>query len=306
MGGARINLKFKESKAVIDTPQPGNNHDQAEFDLEKVRANPEPTAAQRHYAQYVVRALKATGRGIVAFVNWTDKKGGFITALATVVIAILTAFYVHYSRAQWQTMRDQLSELHVAAVAAANAATTADTTLKSQQKSFEIDQRPYMVCDIPVFSGNGLVPDKPITANVTFKNIGRTPARRISAAVTLLRFDPLPRGSQNGTEKVVRFINAGFTALRARNSKSREAGEKFQTGTDIAPNATMFTTNDNLLVIPSSEFKKTESGATTLFYIGTVTYKDSFGNLYETEFCALYFGTDPRIWHVCDNHNTIK
>jgi hypothetical protein len=303
---------------VIDRPQSGDNHDQTNPDSEQIRAAPQTTGAAppsdeqekakqtRRYTQYVVRALKGTGRGIVAFVNWTDEKDGFITALATVVIAVLTAFYVHYSRGQWQTMRGQLPELHAAAVAATNAATIADTTLKNQQKSFEIDQRPYMVCDIPVFSGNGLVADKPITANVTFKNIGRTPARRVATAVTLLRFDRLPRGSKNGTDKVMRFINSEFAALRERNSKSREVDNEFKTGTDIAPNATAFATNQNALVIPSQEFKKTESGAIILFYLGIVTYADGFGNLYETEYCALYFGTDPRIWHICDNHNTIK
>jgi hypothetical protein len=43
---------------------------------------------------------------------WTDQKGPFIAALATVVIAVLTGIYVHYSHAQWRVMRDQLPELH--------------------------------------------------------------------------------------------------------------------------------------------------------------------------------------------------
>jgi len=222
------------------------------------------------------------------------------------VLAVIGIFALCIYSGQLKEKRKSTKAAEEAAKAASSAAKTADTTLKNQQQSFEIDQRPYMVCDIPVFSGNGLVADKPITANVTFKNIGRTPARRVATAVTLLRFDPLPRRSKNGTEKVMRFINAEFAALRDINSKSREVDNEFKTGTDIAPNATMFATNQNALMIPSEEFKKTESGAISLFYLGVVTYADGFGNLYETEFCALYFGTDPRIWHVCDNHNTIK
>jgi len=58
-----------------------------------------------------MRILKATGKGIIAVVRWSDTNNGFITALATVVIAILTGIYVHYSRAQWKVMRDQLAEV---------------------------------------------------------------------------------------------------------------------------------------------------------------------------------------------------
>jgi hypothetical protein len=49
-----------------------------------------------------------------------------------------------------------------------------------------------------------------------------------------------------------------------------------------------------------------KAGGVALFYIGVVNYRDSFGDEYETTFCDLYFGTDPRVWHICDSNNTIK
>jgi hypothetical protein len=95
----------------------------------------------RDYTQYVMRTLKATRRGIVAVVNWTDAKAGFITALATVIIAVLTGFYVHYSRAQWKVMHDQLPELHTSAQAAKDAAGAAKQSADTQEHSFLMEKR---------------------------------------------------------------------------------------------------------------------------------------------------------------------
>jgi len=41
-------------------------------------------------------------------VNWLNSEGPAVMAAATIVIAILTAFYVNYSRDQWSVMRDTL------------------------------------------------------------------------------------------------------------------------------------------------------------------------------------------------------
>ncbi|MGA3034115.1 MAG: hypothetical protein ABSD70_12575, partial [Terracidiphilus sp.] len=58
-----------------------------------------------------MRALKAIGRGMASTVNWIDSKGPFITALATVAIAVLTGVYVHWSHAQWSVMNRQLCQM---------------------------------------------------------------------------------------------------------------------------------------------------------------------------------------------------
>jgi hypothetical protein len=85
-------------------------------------------------------SLKAIGRSAVSAVNWIDTKGPFVTAIATVVIAVLTSIYVHYSRAQWTVMRDQLPELQKSATAAQDAADTA-------QKQLEMSERPWVVAE---------------------------------------------------------------------------------------------------------------------------------------------------------------
>jgi hypothetical protein len=107
---------------MVDEPAPEPHDEQSSDDLEKLRAAPEkpeaapPTGKQevpeqkRNYSQYGMRPLKAIGRGTIAVVRWTDRNSGFITVLATVAIAVLTFFYVRYSRAQWTVMSDTLRQ----------------------------------------------------------------------------------------------------------------------------------------------------------------------------------------------------
>jgi hypothetical protein len=50
-------------------------------------------------------------RPLKALVTWLDVHDGAVTALATVVIALLTFFYVRYARKQWEVMGQQLGEM---------------------------------------------------------------------------------------------------------------------------------------------------------------------------------------------------
>ncbi len=189
----------------MDTPQTGDYHDQSESDLEKVRVDPETTDTaspdgkqerfnqQRHHGlyhgQYVVKALKATRRGVAAVVNWTDEKGGFITALATVIIAILTAFYVHYSRAQWKVMSDQLPDLHASAQAAQQSAKVAQDTLIASN-------RPWLDIQLKIIGPltfDDLGAHLPLQIEAT--NIGHSPAVRVADEqefIQIIIFNPNP------------------------------------------------------------------------------------------------------------------
>jgi hypothetical protein len=170
---------------MIDEPQSDSGHNQSDQDLEKVMPLPPETTntskapekqgqakQYRNYSKYIVRTLKACGRGLVNVINWLDAKGGFVTAIATVVIAILTGVYVHYSRAQWRVMRDQLPELHTSAEAAKRAADTAGREL-------ELSERPWVSADLTLVGP--LVFDKDgahVTARLSLKNSGHSPAVR--------------------------------------------------------------------------------------------------------------------------------
>jgi hypothetical protein len=231
-----------------------------------------------------------------------------VIAVATWAAFLAATIYAGIAAKQLKQMRVATEAAQKSADAAKSAADTANTALVNSQKSFEIDQRPNMVADTPVFSGNGLSPDKAIQANITFKNIGRTPGRKYAMNVNLLRFDP-GKGAK-GRNKLIRFLIASFGTLKSKNASARKELEKYGIEQDIAPNATVFTTNPsdgpNSAIIPIQEFPKIETGEISLFYVGVVTYSDAFQGSYQTEFCYVYFGTDPKTWHFCDSHNTIE
>jgi hypothetical protein len=221
---------------------------------------------------------------------------------ASVIMSIVIAL-IYYG--QLREMKKSTKAANDSAVAAKSAADTADATLKSSQKSFEIDQRPYIVTEIPQFSGNGLVADKDIQANITFKNIGRTPALKYFVNASLLRYDPSPKGPK-GQARFKRFLNSAFDELKSKDTIGRKEIDASPTEQDIAPNATQFSTNANLIVIPTKEFPRITTSDITLFYVGVASYTDAFGGKYRTEFCYFYFGTNPSTWHICDAFNTIR
>lgn len=190
---------------MINTPHSGDDDGQPESDLDKVAANPQATdvtrsadkqekVEQHHfYAQYVVRPLKTVGRGIIAVVNWTDENNGFVTALATVAIAILTGVYVHYSRAQWKVMRDQLPDLHTSAEAAKDAAKAADASAKTAQQQLEMSERPWMSAEFFINQPIEFQPNGDIGAQVhaIIKNIGHSVATDVRL---ILGADPEGKG----------------------------------------------------------------------------------------------------------------
>jgi hypothetical protein len=137
---------------MVDGSGTNDGNSQTTNNLENGSAAPEVAAAAQtnreqkesqqdpHYAEHKMRPLKAVGGGILATVNWIDTKGPFITALATVGIAVLTAYYVHYSRTA--NIINQKS-----ANAAANAAVTAQNTLTQSIEAFRTDERAWVVVD---------------------------------------------------------------------------------------------------------------------------------------------------------------
>lgn len=189
----------------------------------------------------------------------------------------------------------------IGANAAASAAKTADATLKSSQKSFRTDLRPYLVTDIPQFLEPPAANGKTIRANVTFKDIGRTPALNDVNYVNLLRYR-----ATKSTDKFVAFLERSFADLRKKVANQEGAKYGRLARRDVAPTATIFTTAEDTTPLSVQEVPELEKGTLTLFFVGIAKYTDAFDESYETEFCYFYFGTDPRTWHICDSHNIIK
>lgn len=236
---------------MVDTPKPSEHDNQSRQNLENdealsprlpdaASANKEQQEPKQHQyrAKKIVTALKAVGMGIVRTINWLNAKAGFVTALATIVIAILTGFYVHYSRAQWTVMRDQLPELKKsanaardAADAAKSAATTAASGLTDSEKYFLIEQRPYMVVDegFPqLVTPQAPTADQPIKVNVQFRNIGKTPAVQVvtTAHLMVIRGQPIANLTREeiirARSKFISTLESAFRKLEIENKNIRE------------------------------------------------------------------------------------
>ena len=108
----------------------------------------------------------AAGSWFIAVGNWFDVHNGFLTALATVTIAVLTAVYVHYSRAQWRVMREQLNEMKTSSALDQRAWVG---TIDASQFTFTLGQNVVVV--VPV------------------KNSGKTPALMVTTVAAMRTID---------------------------------------------------------------------------------------------------------------------
>ena len=144
-----------------------------------------------------MRPLKALGRAIVKVVGWLDARGGFVTAVATVVtaaatavIALLTGVYVHYSRAQWQVMHDELPELRRSANAAKSAADAATA---------QVEPVIYLNTEIQFYH---VEESKKIVVVGAIRNDGKTVAHdvRIATKLEFRNSRPLPSEYQFGDD----------------------------------------------------------------------------------------------------------
>jgi hypothetical protein len=174
---------------VVDTPNPNNGQSETGSNLDNAIAAPEPANSfkateeeqhseqQHRYSQYIMRLLKASGGGTVRTVNWLDEKAGFVTAVATVLIAVLTGFYVHYSRAQWRTMQDEIPLLKSSAQAAQSAADIAASALIASSRAW--------------ISPTGAGLDRPLKLHdifeffVQYSNPGKSPAMDVHPIYTI-------------------------------------------------------------------------------------------------------------------------
>jgi hypothetical protein len=200
----------------------------------------------------------------------------------------------------------QLVQMREATSAAQKAAEIADATLKDNQKSFVLNERPYLIIEgAPQFIKPPAV-DTPIQANVVLRNIGKTPALKILWNVRLLTFIPGKKDSA-GYQRLVAFMTSTFDDLAKKDTLGRNEIIEKQAEHDVAPEATLFSTSQDILKLSAHELNTLQtSDSLTLFYVGMISYTDNFGGVYKTEFCWIYWGSDPRTWHICDNHNVIE
>jgi hypothetical protein len=222
----------------------------------------------------------------------------FVTLIILSGYTAVAAYQAYQMKIATQAARD-------GAAAAKSAGETALATLNSSKESFQIEQRPYVVTENLQFVVGPLAPGL-TSINITFRNIGRTPAIRVKREIALLRFHPAPKITPSGVAKLVKFLDGSFQNLEG--TLDLAAGEKYAEAAreDLAPNATTFSTGELKEPLTAPEIPLIQKGDLTLFYIGVIRYTDAYNGRYETQFCRMYWGPNPNIVHICDSHNLIK
>jgi hypothetical protein len=281
--------KFNESKTVINAPESDPDNDQPNYDLENIRSVPETTNASeaynkpqqpkqhRNYSRHIIGPLKATGRATLRVINRIDQKGPFVTAIATVLIAILTGFYVYYSRAQWSTMNRQLSQVQ-----------SQQRPWVSAFKGFH-NLIPSDLYDLPTF------PDK-VKASIKVTNTGQSPAFHVKTAVCWI---VSPNTDESPPVVDVCHDKEPPNAPHCSNGEQSKITE-----TTLFPNTGIDTTevwdnfrlsDSDLMGIERSKpgFAGDKSKQEFLYVVGCSAYDDGAGTHYRTQFCMIYAPESP-------------
>jgi hypothetical protein len=146
-----------------------------------------------------------------------------------------------------------------------------------------------------------------------YRNIGRTPAVKQWIGVRLFSYHP-PKGTKEFRQATVKhFLADKFRQMRKQESVAREeAAHAPEIEVDVAPGDSTFVSNqdfpEDAVSLSKDDFAGIQQPVPTnvLFFIGLSTYMDAFANIYETEYCWFYFGSDVVVWHKCPTHNSIK
>jgi hypothetical protein len=252
---------------------------------------------REHYGQ-----AQKKGAAILRWIWWALNvdivRNESAMAICTAMILVVTGVYSYFAYLQWDATRQ-------AADAAESAADTASETLKAAHNNFMMEQRPYLVTDTPQFlivpTASGIT-----KANVTFKNIGRTPAIRVRRNAVFKKYNAGKVRTTRSVDIYVAFLQNEFQRMESKLDKALTEKYNDLARVDIAPNGTSFTTTGLEVPLTPDEIPKVAAGEMTLIYVGIARYADSLNGAYETQFCYFYAGNDPVTWHICDSNNTIK
>jgi hypothetical protein len=238
-----------------------------------------------------------------------------IEILLAAAIAVATWAQVSVYLKQSQVMHEQVEQTQRGIIVSRGQLSAAVDALKASQQIFQIDQRPYLVVDenYPAFSDEGIPGgDKKVVINVQLKNIGKTPAIQVQSYVHLFSYrgkllkDLTPEGKRESQREYIRMIEAKFAEMRTANERTREQVKQFarySPGQDFAPTKTILLTPPEQPLILKTDLEPLRTGELALYVVGLNSYRDSYGNIYSTEFCYFFFGPYAKIWHICDSHN---
>jgi hypothetical protein len=312
---------------MVDTPESNDTADHPDSNLpvpDMVPQGSEPpnsnedqkdSKQSRHYAKYVVWPFKALGRWFMRVVNWLDKYDGAVTAAATIVIAVLTGYYVYYAKQQWGVMKGQLIEMKQAriqaktddasaitaqqAIAQTSLKTSQDNFAKSSQGSesaFRDEQRAWIGITSQVLTQ--FEEHKPVVMQVNMSNTGKTPARKVKIrTLTMVAPTPIPGPTKEQVEQLRKADWVLGPAIPPQGQHSIHIGKESGPVTDE---------NRRTVEGIMDRFNFIKSKTSFLYNIGEVSYEDVSGRIHLTTFCVFLADPDTKFIAFCSGFNEIQ
>ncbi len=225
------------------------------------------------YPQYVMRPLKAIKTVFLFVVGWLDTNDGAVTAVATLVIAALTFFYVLYARAQWHVMDRQLTEMR-------SSGKQTDQLIYLYQK--QVEQLHMQLESFRKVEGAYIGTGQPqggIASNevaIALENYGRIPSPRVWIYPHIYRF----------TSKDHQIIYTKDYTY---------GGDQ----TEVPPGTGRYGVRLPL-ELKEGEAERLQTGSEIMWLAVSFKYDDGFGNVSDMKgTCFVYNPKHPAVWDAC-------
>ena len=195
-------------------------------------------------------------------------------SVASLVVSVLTLLAIIWYG--W-TARGQLEQMREATEASTKAADAATEQVAASKQSTQLDQRAWISIAAVRMIPNPPQPGKPITVEVGLKNTGKTPARNVVVAGVVEPGEPgkLPLFTYNERERVSLGVMA-----------PTPSGHYFDVSYALVVTRRI-STGEEAPATPEI-IEQLESGKTTFYAHGRISYTDIFGKSHWTTYCVLF------------------
>jgi hypothetical protein len=230
----------------------------------------------RNFKPAVTRNIRKLGRRFMNVIRWADDHNGAITALATVLIAVLTIFYVSYAKKQWDEMRNArrpwigMSER---------------LTLKRPPSFNVLDEE-----SISSLEGHKNMVTVDFELEGTIRNFGSSPARRQYQFFEMLAYANIRHEFQ---ESSCKFAEGQSTGVNPYPSFLHDFANFSSMPTKaIFPDVSLPIQSQPMSVGIFPEDTGKSVMPHTLWIVGCIVYQDTSGGVHHTK--VLYHSVSPR------------
>jgi hypothetical protein len=127
-----------------------------------------------------------------------------------------------------------------------------------------------------------------VELNTSFKNLGRSPANRVTAL-----------------SRAAYIVNQPDESVERLFNETRSKAVAVQMSSAMAPGDERFMTTVDPAHLSAQDVAQIEAHQAGLVVLGVILYDDIFNSAHETDFCVFFEGPSAAA-HFCAVHNVMK